>query len=57
MFTPYYLCSFVKEVYKAMFCTLTLAILIGRAAGVRIRVVSPTVIVSFVGERCLLCSV
>ena len=30
----YYLCSFVEVVYKALFCTLSLAVLIGRADGV-----------------------
>ena len=57
MFAYYYLCSFVKVVYKALFCTLSLAFLIGRADGVWIRVYPSHCDCEFVGGKCLLCHV
>ena len=53
MFTYYYLCSFVKVVYKALFCTFSLAILIGRADGVWIPVDFSYCDCEFTGECCL----
>ena len=49
----YYLCSFVKVVYKALFCTLSSAILIGRADGVWIPVHFSHCDCEFKEECCL----